>query len=322
MTAPDTGPDTGPRPIIIDTDPGQDDAIAILAALAAPELDVLGITAVAGNVPLELTARNARMLVELAGRPEVPVFAGCDRPLRRELVTAEHVHGKTGIDGADLPDPVTQLQPQHAVDWMAETLLAAGEREITICPVGPMTNVATLLETAPEVASHIREIVCMGGGFFGGGNTTPTAEFNVFVDPDAAQIVLHCGAPVTMLPLDVTHKALMTDAWIDQVRALGTRTGAAAAGMLDFYERFDVDKYGTTGGPLHDPNTIAYLLRPDLYRGRHCNVEVETSSPLTAGMTVVDWWDVTDRPPNCLFITDVDSDGFYELLLTLLSRLP
>lgn len=315
-------PIDGPRPIIIDTDPGQDDAIAILAALASPELDVLGVTAVAGNVPLELTTRNSLILVELAGRPDVPVFAGCDRPLRRELVTAEHVHGKTGIDGADLPDPVTALQPQHAVDWMVETLLAAGEREITICPVGPMTNVATVLETAPEAAKNIREIVCMGGGFFEGGNTTPTAEFNVFVDPEAAQTVLHCGAPVTMLPLDATHKALMTDAWINQVRALGTRTGATAAGMLDFYERFDVDKYGTFGGPLHDPNVIAYLLRPDLYRGRHCNVEVETESPLTRGMTVVDWWDVTDRPPNCQFITEVDSDGFYELLLNLLARLP
>ena len=313
---------TGPRSIIIDTDPGQDDAIAILAALASDELEVLGITAVAGNVPLELTARNALILVELAGRPDVPVFAGCDRPLRRDLVTAEHVHGKTGIDGADLPDPNTALQPQQAADWMTETLLAAGEREITICPVGPMTNVATVLEAAPEAARNIREIVCMGGGFFSGGNTTPTAEFNVFVDPEAAQIVLHCGAPVTMLPLDVTHKALMTDAWINQVRELNTRTGTAAAGMLDFYERFDVDKYGTLGGPLHDPNVIAYLLRPDLYRGRHCNVEVETESPLTMGMTVVDWWEVTGRPPNCQFITEVDSDGFYELLLGLLARLP
>ena len=312
---------SAPRPIILDTDPGQDDAIAILAALAAPELEVLGIAAVAGNVPLELTARNARIICELAGRPDIPVFAGCDRPLRRELVTAEHVHGKTGIDGADLPDPVTDLQPQHAVDWMIETLMAAEDHEITICTVGPMTNVATVLETAPETAKHIREIVCMGGGFFGGGNTTPTAEFNVFVDPEAAQIVLHCGAPVTMLPLDVTHKALMTRDWIDQVRALGTRTGAAAAGMLDFYERFDVDKYGTFGGPLHDPNVIAYLLRPDLYGGRHCNVEVETDSPLTGGMTVVDWWDVTDRTPNCQYITEVDSDGFYDLLLTLLARL-
>ncbi len=313
---------TSRRPIIIDTDPGQDDAIAILAALASDELEVLGLTAVAGNVPLELTTRNALILVELAGRTDVPVFAGCDRPLRRDLVTAEHVHGKTGIDGADLPDPTIALQPQPAVDWMAETLLAAGEREITICPVGPMTNVATVLEAVPEAARNIREIVCMGGGFFDGGNTTPTAEFNVFVDPEAAQIVLHSGAPVTMLPLDVTHKALMTDAWINQVRDLGTRTGAAAAGMLDFYERFDVDKYGTFGGPLHDPNVIAYLLRPDLYSGRHCNVEVETESPLTTGMTVVDWWDVTDRPANCQYITEVDSDGFYELLLELLARLP
>ncbi|WP_420637882.1 nucleoside hydrolase [Candidatus Poriferisocius sp.] len=311
-----------PRPIIIDTDPGQDDAIAILAALAAPELDVLGITAVAGNVPLELTARNARMICELAGRHDVPVFAGCDRPLRRELVTAEHVHGHTGIDGADLPEPVTNLGPQHAVDWMTETLLGAEERQITICPVGPLTNVATVLENAPETAGKIREIVCMGGGFFEGGNTTPTAEFNIYVDPDAAKVVLGSGAPVTMFPLDVTHKALMTDAWIEQIRGLGTRTGAAAAGMLDFYERFDVDKYGMFGGPLHDPNVIAYLLRPDLYQGRHCNVEVETDSPLTLGMTVVDWWDVTDRPANCQYITEVDADGFYELLLMLLARLP
>ncbi len=317
-----TSETTSPRPIIIDTDPGQDDAIAILAALAAPELDVLGITTVAGNVPLELTALNARIICEVAGCSDVPVFAGCDRPMRRSLVTAEHVHGKTGIDGANLPEPTMALQPQHAVDWMTETLLVAGEREMTICPVGPLTNVATVLEATPEAARAIREIVCMGGGFFVGGNTSPTAEFNVFVDPDAAQIVLHCGAPVTMLPLDVTHKALMTRTWIDKVRALGSRTGAAAAGMLEFYERFDIDKYGTSGGPLHDPNVIAYLLRPDLYQGRHCNVEVETDSPLTLGMTVVDWWGVTDRPPNCRFITEVDSEGFYELLLTLLARLP
>ena len=316
------GSDSGPRPIILDTDPGQDDAIAILAALAAPELEVLGVTAVAGNVPLELTARNARMICELAGRPDVPVFAGCDRPLRRELVTAEHVHGSTGIDGADLPEPTTALQPQHAVDWMAETLSAAGEREITICPVGPMTNVAAVLEANPQAARSIKEIVCMGGGFFGGGNTTPAAEFNVFVDPDAAQTVLRCGAPVTMLPLDATHKALMPRSWIDRVRALGTAAGEAAAGMLDFYERFDIDKYGMSGGPLHDPNVIAYLLRPDLYRGRHCNVEVEAESSLTLGMTVVDWWGVTDRPPNCQYITEVAADGFYDLLLALLARLP
>lgn len=320
--SPAPSPTTAPRPIIIDTDPGQDDAIAILAALAAPELEVLGIAAVAGNVPLELTARNARIICELAGRPDVPVFAGCDRPLRRDLVTAEHVHGKTGIDGADLPDPTMALQPQHAVDWMVETLLAADEREITLCPVGPLTNVAAALEAAPEAAQSIREIVCMGGGFFTGGNTTPVSEFNVYVDPDAAQAVLHCGAPVTMLPLDVTHKALMTDAWIEQVRSLGSRTGLAAAGMMSFYERYDVDKYGTTGSPLHDPNVIAYMLNPDLYRGRHCNVEVEVDSPLTAGMTVVDWWGVTDRPPNCRFITEVDSEGFYALLLDLLARLP
>ncbi|MCY4163704.1 MAG: nucleoside hydrolase [bacterium] len=311
-----------PRPIIIDTDPGQDDALAILAALASPDLEVLGVTAVAGNVPLDLTAPNALKICELAGRTDVAVFAGCDRPLQRDLITAEHVHGKTGIDGADLPEPAASLQPQHGVDWITNTLAAAQEREITICPVGPMTNLASVLQASPELAMHIREIVCMGGAFFAGGNTTPTAEFNVFVDPEAAQVVLHSGAPVTMFPLDVTHKALMSRHWIQQVRALGTRTSIAAVGMLEFYERFDVDKYGTYGGPLHDPNVIAYLLRPDLYAGRHCNVEVDTRSGLTLGMTVVDFWGVSGRPANCQYITEVDSDGFYALLLELLSKLP
>ncbi|MYG94186.1 MAG: nucleoside hydrolase [Acidimicrobiia bacterium] len=317
-----TPPAITPRPIIIDTDPGQDDALAILAAIAAPELKILGITAVAGNVPLDLTANNALKICELAGRPDIPVFAGRDRPLRRDLITAEQVHGTTGIDGADLPEPTTSLQPQNAVDWITEQLTKANEQEITICPVGPMSNIATVLEAYPTLSSKIREIVCMGGGFFVGGNTTPTAEFNVLVDPEAAQIVLHSGAPVTMLPLDVTHKALMAHHWISKVRTLGTHCGIAAANMLEFYERFDMEKYGTSGGPLHDPNVIAYLLHPEMYKGRYCNVEIETISPLTTGMTVVDWWGVTDRPVNCYYITEVDADGFYNLLLELLARLP
>ena len=310
-----------PRPIIIDTDPGQDDALAILAALAAPELEVLGITAVAGNVPLALTSINALKICELAGRLDVPVFAGCESPLQRSLVTAENVHGQTGIDGADLAEPKGSLQPQNAVDWIADILAASQEKEITICPVGPMTNIASVLQTHPELSRNIREIVCMGGGFFAGGNTTPVAEFNVFVDPEAAQTVLHCGAPVTMLPLDATHKALMSREWIQQLRELGTHTAKACAGMLEFYERFDVEKYGTFGGPLHDPHVIAYLLYPELYKGRHCNIEVETQSPLTTGMTVVDWWGVSGRKANCQYITEVNSDGFYGLLLNLLARL-
>eukprot|EP01132_Coremiostelium_polycephalum_P003396 gene3396-4249_t len=310
------------RKIIIDTDPGQDDALAILLALASPELDVLGITAVAGNVPLDLTKTNARKICELAGRPDVKVFAGADRPLMRALVTAENVHGKTGLDGPDLPEPAMPLQEQHAVDFIIETLLTQESGTVTLCPLGPLTNIAQALIRAPEIATRIREIVLMGGGFFEGGNITPTAEFNIYVDPQAAHIVLTSGVPIVMLPLDVTHKALTSARRIERFRAMGTRSGAASAELLEFFERFDEEKYGSDGGPLHDPNVIAYLLKPDLYKGRHCNVVVETASDLTLGMTVVDWWGVTDRPKNAFYIRDVNDEGFFDLLIERIARLP
>ena len=199
------------RKIIIDTDPGQDDAVAILLALASPgELDVRGITTVAGNVPLALTSLNARKVCELAGRDDVAVYAGCERPMVRELITAEYVHGATGLDGADLPDPTMALQPTHAVDFLVETLMAGDEGEITLCPLGPLTNIAMALLREPRIASKVREIVLMGGGFFEGGNVTPAAEFNIFVDPHAADVVFTSGIPITMMPLDVTHQALAT----------------------------------------------------------------------------------------------------------------
>ncbi|UGX85658.1 nucleoside hydrolase [Phyllobacterium meliloti] len=310
------------RKIIIDTDPGQDDALAILLALASPELDVLGITAVAGNVPLKLTQTNARKICELAGRPDVKVFAGADRPLMRALVTAENVHGKTGLDGPDLPEPTMPLQQQHAVDFIIETLLKEESGSVTLCPLGPLTNIAQALIRAPEIAPRIREIVLMGGGFFEGGNITPTAEFNIYVDPQAAQVVLASGVPVVMLPLDVTHKALTTAKRIDRFRAMGTQSGTACVALLEFFERFDEEKYGSDGGPLHDPNVIAYLLKPELYKGRHCNVGVETASELTLGMTVADWWGVTDRPKNAFYIRDVNDDGFFDLLVERIARLP
>ncbi|GAB4394960.1 MAG: nucleoside hydrolase [Kiloniellaceae bacterium] len=310
------------RPIIIDTDPGQDDAIAILLALASEEFDVLGLTVVAGNVPLALTEQNARKVCELAGRPETKVFAGCARPLVRPQVTAEEVHGKTGLDGPDLPAPSMPLQDQHAVDWIIETLRAASEKSITLCTLGPLTNIATALIKAPDIAPRIAEIVMMGGGFFEGGNTTPAAEFNIYVDPHAAHVVFTSGIKLTMHPLDVTHKALMTRAWIDSLRALGTKTGAAAAAMLDFYERFDMEKYGGEGGPLHDPCVLAYLLKPELFAGKDCSVQIETGSELTMGMTVVDWWNVTPAAPNCRVINAIDAQGFYELIRERLARLP
>jgi purine nucleosidase len=310
------------RKIIIDTDPGQDDAVAILLALASPDdLEVLAITAVAGNVPLALTAINSLKMVELAGRPEVPVHAGCDRPMVRPLITAEYVHGKSGLDGADLPEPTTALARTHAVDRIIELVLENEPGTVTICPLGPLTNLGTALARAPEIAPRIAEVVLMGGGFFEGGNTTPTAEFNIYVDPQAADIVFRSGIPITVMSLDVTHRALMLPRHLDRFLAIGTRLGTAVHGLLTFYERYDVEKYGMEGGPLHDPCVIAYLLQPDLFGGRNVNVEVEVTSELTMGMTVVDWWGMTDRVRNARWMRTIDSDGFFDLLVQRLARL-
>ncbi|WP_171240656.1 nucleoside hydrolase [Ruegeria sp. HKCCA5491] len=311
-----------PRKIIIDTDPGQDDAVAILLALASPqEIEVLGITAVAGNVPLDLTSKNARIVCELAGHTEVPVYAGCDRPLKRALVTAEHVHGKTGLDGPDLPDPQMQLTDGHAVDFIIDTLRAHEPGTVTLCPLGPLTNIATAFTKAPDIVDRVQEIVLMGGAYFEVGNITPTAEFNIHVDPEAADIVFKSGRPIVVMPLDVTHKALVTKPRNDAFRALGTKVGIAVAEMTDFFERFDKEKYGSQGAPLHDPCVTAYLIKPELFSGRFVNVEIETQSELTMGMTVADWWRVTDRKPNATFIGDVDADGFFTLLTERLARL-
>jgi purine nucleosidase len=308
-----------PRKIIIDTDPGQDDAVAILLALASPELEVLGVTAVAGNVPLSLTALNARKVVELSGRA-VPVMAGRDRPLARPLVTAEHVHGKTGLDGADLPEPALPLDGRDAVDFLVDTLRAEPPGSVTLCPLGPLSNIGAALRQAPDIAARIERIVLMGGAYFEVGNITPAAEFNVYVDPEAAAAVLACGAPVTIVPLDCTHQALTTRARNDAFRAAG-RVGPVVAGWTGFFERFDKEKYGSEGAPLHDPCVIAWLLAPELFAGREINVEVETGSDLTRGMTVADWWGVTDRAPNALFLGDVDADGYFALLTERIARL-
>ena len=308
--------------IIIDTDPGQDDAVAILLALASPdEIAVLGITTVAGNVPLALTEKNARIICELAGRPDIAVFAGCDRPLVQPLVTAEHVHGKTGLDGIALPDPTMPLQAAHAVDFIIDTLRAEPSGSVTLCPLGPLTNIATAFTRAPDIMPRVKEIVLMGGAYFEVGNITPAAEFNIYVDPEAAEIVFQSGVPLVVMPLDVTHKVLTTRPRIDAIRAIGSPVAHAVASWTDFFERFDMAKYGAEGAPLHDPCVIAYLLAPGLFTGRHINVEIETTSPLTRGMTVADWWGVTKRPKNAMFMGDVDTAGFYDLLTGRLARL-
>ena len=311
-----------PLPIIIDTDPGQDDAVAILLALASPELEILGITAVAGNVPLALTEKNVRKICELAGRPDIKVHAGAIRPLVRTLVTAEEVHGKTGLDGPVLPEPVMPLQAQYAVDYLVETFMSHPAGTITLCALGPLTNVALALLREPRVASRIKRIVAMGGAYFEGGNVTPSAEFNIYVDPQAARVVFQSSIPITLIPLDCTHQALTTRARLDNFRALPNRSGEATTQMLDFFERYDVHKYGSDGGPLHDPCVIAWLLKPELFQGREVNVSIECESELTMGATVIDWWRVTGRAPNALVIRSLDSDAFFAFLTERIATLP
>jgi len=312
-----------PRPIIVDCDPGQDDAIALLIALASPEaLHVLGVTCVAGNVPLTRTQTNARRVCVLADRADLPVFAGCAAPLLRPLTTAEAVHGQSGLDGSGLPEePSMPLRERHAVDFIVDTCLSAADGGITLCVLGPMTNIAMAMTKAPGIVAKIREIVFMGGVALGPGNVTPSAEFNIFTDPHAARIVFASGAPLVMFGLDVTYKVITTPPRLDAITAIGTPVAAAASGMLRFYDRHDIARYGAPGAPLHDPCVIAWLLQPDLFRGREVHLAVETESPLTLGRTVADWWGVTGRTPNATIMDGVDPDGFYALLIDRLSRL-
>ena len=309
------------QPIIIDTDPGQDDAIAILLALASSELEVLGLTTVAGNVPLALTSRNARIVLELANRREVPVYAGADRPLLRPLVTAEFVHGKTGLDGPVLAEPTMAMADGHAVDFIIRTVMAREPGTVTLCPLGPLTNIALALAREPQIAPRLKQIVLMGGGGFEGGNITPVAEFNFFVDPHAAALVFNSGVPITMAPLDVTHQALTTRKRVAAIRAIGNHLGETVAQWMEFFERFDEQKYGQEGGPLHDPCVIAWLLRPDLFTGRDCFVQIETNSELTMGQSVIDWWGVTGKPANARVLGGIDADGFYALIAERLAQL-
>jgi purine nucleosidase len=310
------------RRLIIDTDPGLDDAVAILFALAAvDELEVLGIIAVAGNLPLFETERDARRICALAGRPELPIYAGCARPLLRPLATADRIHNDPRLE-AVLPEAAMPLQAQHGVDFLIETLRSAELSTITLCALGPLTNIAMALVKAPEVVAKVRELAVMGGACFQLGNVTPAAEFNIHVDPHAAAIVIDSGIPITMIPLDVTHQLVTTEPRLASLRALPNRCGAAVAALLAAFERNRRAKFGERAKALHDPAVIGHLLRPDLYDGREVNVAIETESPLTVGMTVVDWWGVTGRKPNIRFMNTVDVDGFYDLLTERFARLP
>lgn len=303
------------RPIIIDTDPGIDDAVAILLALAAAELEVLGLVAVAGNLPLAATARNARAIVELAGRPEVPVFAGCPRPIGPGGSGAEHAHGDGGLGDLVLAEPIAPPRSEHGVVWLVETLRRAAPRSVTLVALGPLTNIATALVMAPDIAAGIAELVLMGGGTRG--NITAAAEFNIHCDPQAAALVLGSGLPITMVPLDVTETVRSTPERIAPIAALATRCGAAAASLLG-------PRTSLSQPPMamHDPCVVAWLLMPELFRGRRVNVMVETGSPLTLGMTVIDRRGRSGRPVNAQVLESADADAIYRLLAERLATLP
>jgi purine nucleosidase len=285
-------------------------------------LEVVGIVAVAGNLPLAQTERNARRICELAGRHDIPVYAGCARPLMRPLLTAEAIHAETDRDRLLLPEPTMPLQAQHGVDYLIERLRTDEPRTITLCALGPLTDIAVALAKAPEISGLVGELVVMGGACFELGNVTPAAEFNIHVDPHAAALVTDSSMPITMIPLDVTHRLLTTPARMAALRALGSRCGAAVAALLTALEENRSAKSGVSAMALHDPAVTGYLLRPALFQGRDVNVAIETQSPLTMGMTVVDWWGVTGRKANVRFMNSVDPEGFYELLTEKLAHLP
>ncbi len=281
---------------------------------------MLAITAVPGNVPIDLTVDNILRLVELASRSDVPVYRGAAQPMVKELVTAEYVHGPTGLDGANLPPPTINESPGHAVDRIIE-LVTDHDGPVTVCTLGPMTNIGLAIQRETSIVDKIDQLVMMGGGFFAGGNTTPAAEFNIYVDPHAAHLVFTSGIPIVMMPLDVTHQALTTPDRLQRFRDLGTAAGTSVAGMLDFYDRWDMEKYGIEGGPLHDPTVIAYLLEPDIFGGKDVNVEIVVDAGPAQGMTVVDWWDVTGQEPNALVMNQIDDERFFDLLVDRIGRL-
>lgn len=307
-------------PVILDCDPGHDDAIALILALASPELDVLAVTTSAGNQTPDKTLNNALRILTLLGRDDIPVAAGAPKPLARELIIADNVHGESGLDGPKLPDPTFATQAMTGLELMAKCLRESLE-PVTLVPTGPLTNIALLLAAHPELKGKIARIVLMGGTA-GAGNWTPAAEFNIYVDPEAADMVFKSGIPITMCGLDVTHEAQVMDEDIERVRAITNPVAQCVAGLLDFFMIYHRDpKWGFAGAPLHDPCTIAWLLAPELFHGVECRVDIETSGKHTLGMTVVDRYGLTGKPANALVLLGLDRPGFIDLLVTRLRAL-
>ena len=310
----------GPIPILLDCDPGHDDALAITLALARPELTLLGITTVAGNAPLEATTRNALRVLTLLGRTDVPVAAGAPAPLVRRLHVAANVHGLSGLDGADLPEPAAAARPEHAVEFL-RTAIERSPGPVTLVPTGPLTNIGLLLRTYPRLTERIARI-CLMGGAVGEGNTTASAEFNIWVDPEAADIVFGCGRPITMIGLDVTHQARVTAADAARMAALGTRTGRVFADLLAFFGRFHLERYGWDGSPIHDAVAVAAVALPELVGTEHWRVDIETTSELTRGRTVADVHGVSGRTPNVDVGWTIDRGRFVDVLVEAVARFP
>ena len=303
--------------VILDGDPGHDDAINFLLALASPELEVLGISTTYGNVGLDRTTQNALTVLALAGS-EVPVYAGAERPLLVPRLSAEAVHGASGLDGPDLPTPTRGPEALHAAQFIARAVLAH-PHEVTLLPTGPLTNVALALRLEPRIIPLIRRIVWMGGST-GEGNWTPAAEFNALCDPHAARMVFESGVPITLFGLNATHQAIATPGRIRPFRALGTHVGEFTARLLEFFGEYHRERYGWEGGALHDPMTAAWLLRPELFGTRAMHVEVDTTGGPNRGRTVCDLWGTGDRPANAEVAETVDADGFFALLLERIGR--
>lgn len=311
--------------VILDCDPGHDDAVAILLAVAASEqLKLLGLTIVGGNVPLKLTTENALRVLALANRTDIPVYAGCPRPLVRQIVTAEHVHGASGLDSASgelLALPDTPVAEEHAVNFLIDTIRAAPGGSVTLVATGPLTNVAAAIVMAPDIVQRLERLVIMGGANHEPGNITPAAEFNIYVDPHAAKIVFDSGIKPVVFGLDITHKMLITPTRLAAIASQGGRVGQPVADFLDFFNQYDTSKYDWNGAPLHDPCTIAWLIDPTLFTGREMAVDIDIAEGPNLGRTVADWYNVTDKPSNALIITDGDSDRFFDLIVKHLARI-
>ncbi|HUY61391.1 MAG TPA: nucleoside hydrolase [Candidatus Dormibacteraeota bacterium] len=309
---------TGPRPVVLDCDPGHDDALAILLAHGSPAVELLAITTVAGNQTLDKTTLNARRVCTVAGIRDVPIAAGCAGPLVRPLTTAAHIHGASGLDGADFDEPTVPLSERHAVDLIVETVL---ERpgEVTLVPTGPLTNIAMAVRREPRIVSRVREVVLMGGAFTRG-NVTPAAEFNIAVDPEAAAVVFEAGWPLTMVGLDLTHQALATPAVLERIEAVGTAPARTMGQLLRFFGDAYRRAAGLASPPVHDPCAVARVIRPDLVEVTDAFVAVETQGRWTSGMTVTDFRGTLGRPPNVQVATRLDVAGFWDLVIEALAR--